>query len=44
MKKVFIICDEDNIVSEKVILLVEVKFENIKFFEGKNKKRFWIDL
>ncbi len=44
MKKVLITCDEDNIASEKVILSAEAKFENIKSFEGKNKKRFWIDL
>ena len=40
MKKVLITCDEDNIASEKVILSAEAKFENIKSFEGKNKKRF----
>ena len=44
IKKVLITCDEDNIASEKVILSAEAKFENIKSFEGKNKKRFWIDL
>lgn len=44
MKKVLITCDEDNIASEKVILSAEAKFENIKSFEDKNKKRFWIDL
>ncbi|WP_336017414.1 GNAT family N-acetyltransferase [Fusobacterium polymorphum] len=44
MKKVLITCDEDNIASEKVILSAGAKFEDIRSFEGKNKKRFWIDL
>ena len=44
MKKVLITCDEDNIASEKVILSAGAKFEDIRSLEGKNKKRFWIDL
>ena len=44
MKKVLITCDEDNIASEKVILSANGKFEDIRSFEGKNKKRFWIEL
>ena len=44
MKKVLITCDEDNIASEKVILSANAKFEDIRSLEGKNKKRFWIDL
>ena len=44
MKKVLITCDEDNIASEKVILSANAKFEDIRSFEGKNKKRFWINL
>lgn len=44
IKKVLITCDEDNIASEKVILSANAKFEDIRSFEGKNKKRFWIDL
>ena len=44
MKKVLITCDEDNIASEKVILSANAKFEDIRSFEGKNKKRFWIEL
>ncbi|WP_336021227.1 GNAT family N-acetyltransferase [Fusobacterium polymorphum] len=44
MKKVLITCDEDNIASEKVILSAGAKFEDIRNVDGKNKKRFWIDL
>ena len=44
MKKVLITCDEDNIASEKVILSANAKFEDIRSLEGKNKKRFWIEL
>ena len=44
IKKVLITCDEDNIASEKVILSANAKFEDIRSFEGKNKKRFWIEL
>ena len=44
IKKVLITCDEDNIASEKVILSANGKFEDIRSFEGKNKKRFWIEL
>ena len=44
MKKVLITCDEDNIASEKVILSANAKFEDIRSFDGKNKKRFWIKL
>ena len=44
MKKVLITCDEDNIASEKVILSAGAKFEDIRSLDGKNKKRFWIDL
>ena len=44
IKKVLITCDEDNIASEKVILSAGAKFEDIRSFEGKNKKRFWIYL
>ena len=44
MKKVLITCDEDNIASEKVILSANAKFEDIRSLEGKNKKRFWLDL
>ncbi|MEJ6464779.1 GNAT family N-acetyltransferase [Fusobacterium polymorphum] len=44
MKKVLITCDEDNIASEKVILSAGAKLEDIRSLEGKNKKRFWIDL
>ena len=44
MKKVLITCDEDNIASEKVILSANAKFEDIRSIDGKNKKRFWIDL
>ena len=44
MKKVLITCDEDNIASEKVILSAGAKFEDIRSLEGKNKKRFWINL
>ena len=40
IKKVLITCDEDNIASEKVILSANGKFEDIRSFEGKNKKRF----
>ena len=43
IKKVLITCDEDNIASEKVILSAGAKLEDIRFFEGKNRKRFWID-
>ena len=44
IKKVLITCDEDNITSEKVILLANAKFEDIRNVDGENKKRFWIDL
>ena len=44
MKKVLITCDEDNIASEKVILSVNAKLEDIRNVDGENKKRFWIDL
>ena len=44
MKKVLITCDEDNIAREKVILSANAKFEDIRSLEGKNKKRFWIEL
>ena len=44
MKKVLITCDEDNIASEKVILSANAKFEDIRNIDGKNKKRFWIEL
>lgn len=44
MKKVLITRDEDNIASEKVILSAGAKFEDIRSLDGKNKKRFWIDL
>ena len=44
MKKVLITCDEDNIASEKVILSANAKLEDIINVDGKNKKRFWIDL
>ena len=44
IKKVLITCDEDNIVSEKVILSVNAKLEDIRNVDGENKKRFWIDL
>ena len=44
IKKVLITCDEDNIASEKVILSANAKFEDIRSLEGKNKKRFWLDL
>jgi len=44
IKKVLITCDEDNIASEKVILSVNAKLEDIRNVDGENKKRFWIDL
>lgn len=44
IKKVLIMCDEDNIASEKVILSANAKFEDIRSLDGKNIKRFWIDL
>ena len=44
IKKVLITCDEDNIASEKVILSANAKFEDIRNVDGKNKKRFWIEL
>lgn len=44
IKKVLIICDEDNIASEKVILSANAKLEDIRNVNGENKKRFWIDL
>ena len=44
IKKVLITCDEDNIASEKVILSANAKFEDIRCIDGKNKKRFWIEL
>ena len=44
IKKVLITCDEDNIASEKVILSVDAKLEDIRNVDGENKKRFWIDL
>ena len=44
IKKVLITCDEDNIASEKVILSANAKFEDIRSLDGKNIKRFWIDL
>ena len=44
IKKILITCDEDNIASKKVILSANAKFEDIRSFEGKNKKRFWIEL
>ena len=44
IKKVLITCDEDNIASEKVILSVNAKLEDIRNIDGENKKRFWIDL
>ena len=44
IKKVFITCDEDNIASEKVILSANAKFEDIRCIDGKNIKRFWIEL
>ena len=44
IKRVLITCDEDNIASEKVILSVNAKLEDIRNVDGENKKRFWIDL
>ena len=44
IKKVLITCDEDNIASEKVILSANAKFEDIRCIDGKNIKRFWIEL
>ena len=44
IKKVLITCNEDNIASEKVILSANAKFEDIRNVDGKNKKRFWIEL
>ena len=44
IKKVLITCNEDNIVSEKVILSANAKLEDIRNVDGENKKRFWIDL
>ena len=44
IKKVLITCDEDNIASEKVILSANAKFEDIRCIDGKNRKRFWIEL
>ena len=44
IKKVLITCDEDNIASEKVILSVNAKLEDIRNVDGENKKRFWIEL
>ena len=44
IKKVLIMCDEDNIASEKVILSANAKFEDIRCIDGENIKRFWIEL
>ena len=44
IKKVLITCNEDNIASEKVILSANAKFEDIRCIDGKNIKRFWIEL
>ena len=44
IKKILITCDEDNIASEKVILSANAKFEDIRCIDGKNIKRFWIEL
>ncbi|QQS87880.1 GNAT family N-acetyltransferase [Fusobacterium canifelinum] len=44
IKKVLITCDEDNIASEKVILSANAKFEDTRCIDGKNIKRFWIEL
>ncbi|WP_029757818.1 MULTISPECIES: GNAT family N-acetyltransferase [Fusobacterium] len=44
IEKVLITCNENNIASEKSILSCGGKLEDIRNFDGKNYKRFWIDL
>ncbi|WP_324279525.1 GNAT family N-acetyltransferase [Fusobacterium polymorphum] len=44
IEKVLITCKENNIASEKSILSCGGKLEDIRIFDGKNYKRFWINL
>ncbi|MCY7007930.1 GNAT family N-acetyltransferase [Fusobacterium simiae] len=44
IEKVLITCNKNNIASEKSILSCGGKLEDIRNFDGKNYKRFWINL
>ena len=44
IEKVLITCNDDNIASEKSIIACGGELEDIRTVDGKNYKRFWIDL
>lgn len=44
IEKVLITCNEDNIASERSIVSCGGKLEDIRNVDGKNYKRFWIEL
>lgn len=44
IEKVLITCNDDNIVSEKSIIACGGELEDIRTVDGKNYKRFWIEI
>ena len=44
IEKVLITCNDDNIASEKSIVSCGGILEDIRTFDGKNYKRFWIEI
>lgn len=44
IEKVLITCNDDNIASERSIISCGGKLEDIRTVDGKNYKRFWIEL
>ena len=44
IEKVLITCNDDNIASERSIISCGGKLEDIRTFDGKNYKRFWIKI
>ena len=44
IEKVLITCNDDNIASEKSIIACGGELEDIRTVDGKNYKRFWIEI
>jgi len=44
IEKILITCNDDNIASERSIISCGGKLEDIRTFDGKNYKRFWIEI
>ena len=44
IEKVLITCNDDNIASERSIISCGRKLEDIRTVNGKNYKRFWIEI